>query len=230
MKYLMSRNRLARLAFTLIELLVVVAIIAILLSVLLPTMSRARAQAKRLKCLANLRAIGEGYHNYAANDFPKNMFPGSTALGKWGFRVAPGNKYPLDDAHALPETYGLAALFGQTNSLSGKSKVWVCPSASEEMTSYGVTYAFSLAGVLEEKSVDGLKNYSDQPLVWDNFTIKPGASGWNGPFTPSNAWTIQDKDKFYPHRKVGPTTAPAADTNCYLYFDCHAEPLYEHKR
>lgn len=51
--------------FTLIELLVVVAIIGLLVTLLLPTLTHARAQSRRSACLANLREIGLGIAAYA---------------------------------------------------------------------------------------------------------------------------------------------------------------------
>jgi prepilin-type N-terminal cleavage/methylation domain-containing protein/prepilin-type processing-associated H-X9-DG protein len=68
-----ERGRETGRGFTLVELLVVIGIIALLISILLPTLSKARQQAQSVQCMSNLRQVGNALNQYLLEN--KGMCP-----------------------------------------------------------------------------------------------------------------------------------------------------------
>jgi prepilin-type processing-associated H-X9-DG protein/prepilin-type N-terminal cleavage/methylation domain-containing protein len=84
------RHRHAQRAFTLIEVLVMVAIIAILIGILLPSLQRAREQTRAVQCLAALQQMGVAANNYCtthAGRYPPYLFGSPDAVFSYGWDV-----------------------------------------------------------------------------------------------------------------------------------------------
>src|SRR5579859_892828 len=126
----MKRNReIERVgAFTLLELLVTVAVIAILASLLLPVLSKAQEEGRRVTCMSNLRQFGHGWLMYAVDQsdlVPPNNggFPLPIGQETW----VHGFLSPYDDnSDNINTTYLAASLLSPY--LGSCFGVWRCPS------------------------------------------------------------------------------------------------------
>jgi prepilin-type N-terminal cleavage/methylation domain-containing protein/prepilin-type processing-associated H-X9-DG protein len=83
----MRRNK----AFTLVELLVVIGIIAILISILLPSLNKAREAARKANCLSNLRSIGQAFNIYAAENKQQITLGSDSAAYSTTYNIAVGS-------------------------------------------------------------------------------------------------------------------------------------------
>lgn len=200
-------RRTDRVGFTLVELLVVIGIIAVLIALLLPTLRGARASAQMVECQSNLRQIHAGLTMYSNDN--RDKYPDPVTMGRFAFRMAPGRVTASDPA-ALPESYGLAAVLHGLEPgrqpvlplpppryLQGDSDVWVCPSQPQWMQELGNTYAFSLnANLARWTSKDRGKQRETVTMVYENVSLRPGLSGFIGPFS---GYAIPADQRPYPH-------------------------------
>jgi len=166
-------------AFTLIELLVVIAIIAILASLLLPALAKAKQKANAAKCLSNEKQIGLGYLLYALDNsdyLPLAAHLGDAAPCQWFFEISPY----------------LARQTASYTNLVARAQVVACPTAkldnvirpstpaSQAYGGYGQNYVY-LGYLLEEERVKTTKVTKpvETCMNGDGLDPAPGLNWWN---------------------------------------------------
>lgn len=129
-------------AFTLVELLVVVAITALLVALIVPTLARAKEKSRSTQCTSNLRQWGLAFRMYA--DENEDRLP---RRGQ-GVQVLFQIDRPDDWFNALPPLLGLAPfqqLVAKSNRPVAKAQsVFICPTANDPGERHFLPYAMNM--------------------------------------------------------------------------------------
>lgn len=112
-----------------VELLVVIGIMAILIAILLPVLSRARYKAREVACASNLRQIGALLTGYAADN--QGWYPKNGAIRNHPFSLKNGN------------VWDIAAVMKKYQRDAGRD-IWRCPLVLPEMVNTNTQSSYTL--------------------------------------------------------------------------------------
>lgn len=154
-------------AFTLIELLVVISIISLLISILLPSLSRAREQAKGVHCLARLKEFGTAiatYENISQGALPPaRWYPAPEDLDDGAVGVVQYGWTEILFSYVYAEEVRIAESFPVQRNIDGRrwEKYFLCHAAGQSGISSGHYRVYLPAWSFATNSLDANGRYSE---------------------------------------------------------------------